>query len=126
MNDRVAGVHADRVVPPALADRDQSRGHLVVGVVPGDLLQPLVQFAEVDAQDAAAVFGAPVRTHGVPLYTDARHYADLSENIFRFLPLRLNADDLKRMHGIDERVGIRDYEMAIRMYRQLVVNTAAK
>jgi carboxypeptidase PM20D1 len=54
----------------------------------------------------------------------ARHCADLSEHIFRFLPLRLDSDDLKRMHGIDERVGIRDYETAIRMYRQLLVNAA--
>jgi hypothetical protein len=28
------------------------------------------------------------------------------------------------MHGIDERVGVREYETAIRTYRQLVVNTA--
>jgi carboxypeptidase PM20D1 len=62
----------------------------------------------------------------VVVVTDARHYADLSENVFRFLPLRLDSQDLKRMHGIDERVGIRDYERAIRTYRQLVVNTAGR
>ena len=67
---------------------------------------------------------AVVAPYLVVVVTDARHYADLSENIFRFLPLRLSSDDLKRMHGIDERVGIRDYEMAIRTYRQLVVNAA--
>jgi carboxypeptidase PM20D1 len=67
---------------------------------------------------------AVVAPYLVVVVTDARHYTDLSENIFRFLPLRLSSDDLKRMHGIDERVGIRDYEMAIRTYRQLVVNAA--
>jgi carboxypeptidase PM20D1 len=56
--------------------------------------------------------------------TDARHYADLGENVYRFLPLRLSSDDLKRLHGIDERVEVPDYEMAIRTYRQLVVNAA--
>jgi tripartite-type tricarboxylate transporter receptor subunit TctC len=45
-------------------------------------------------------------------------------NIFRFLPLRLSSDDLKRMHGIDERVGVRDYETAIRTYWQLVAHAA--
>ena len=60
----------------------------------------------------------------VVVVTDARHYADLSENIFRFLPLRLSSGDLTRMHGIDERVGVRDYETAIRTYRQLVLNAA--
>jgi carboxypeptidase PM20D1 len=62
----------------------------------------------------------------VVVVTDARHYADLSDNVFRFLPIRLDSDDLKRMHGIDERVGVRDYERAIRTYRQLVVNAAGR
>ena len=70
------------------------------------------------------VSDAVVAPYLVVVVTDARHYADLSENIYRFLPLRLDSDDLYRMHGIDERVGIRDYETAIRTYRQLVVNAA--
>lgn len=69
---------------------------------------------------------AVVAPYLVVVVTDARHYAELSENIFRFLPLRLNSDDLKRMHGIDERVGIRDYETAVKTYRQLVVNAAGR
>jgi carboxypeptidase PM20D1 len=67
---------------------------------------------------------AVVAPYLVVVVTDARHYADLSQNIFRFLPLRLRSDDLERMHGINERVGIADYETAIRTYRQLLVNTA--
>ena len=31
-------------------------------------------------------------------------------------------DDLARMHGTNERVAVRDYEQAIRLYRQLIVN----
>jgi carboxypeptidase PM20D1 len=57
--------------------------------------------------------------------TDARYYSDLSRNVFRFLPLRLTSRDLERMHGIDERIGIREYEAAIRTYRQLVVEAAS-
>jgi carboxypeptidase PM20D1 len=60
----------------------------------------------------------------VVVVTDARYYTDLSRNVFRFLPLRLTPRDLERMHGIDERVGISDYEAAIRTYRQLVINAA--
>jgi carboxypeptidase PM20D1 len=67
---------------------------------------------------------AVVAPYLVVVATDARHSAGLSENIFRFLPLRLDSDDLKRMHGIDERVGIGDYEAAIRMHRQLLVSAA--
>jgi len=57
--------------------------------------------------------------------TDARHYTRLSENVFRFLPLRLDARDLERIHGVDERLGIRSYEEAIRIYRQLIRSAAA-
>ena len=60
----------------------------------------------------------------VVVVTDARHYGDLSRNVFRFLPLRLKPRDLERIHGTDERIGIREYETAIRTYRQLVVEAA--
>ena len=53
--------------------------------------------------------------------TDARYYSGLSRNVFRFLPLRLMSRDLERMHGIDERIGVNEYETAIRTYRQLVI-----
>ena len=60
----------------------------------------------------------------VVVATDARYYSGLSRNVFRFLPLRLTSRDLERMHGIDERIGIRQYEAAIRTYRQLVLGAA--
>jgi carboxypeptidase PM20D1 len=60
----------------------------------------------------------------VVVVTDARHYSGLTRNVFRFLPLRLTSRDLERIHGIDERIGIREYEAAIRTYRQLVLETA--
>jgi carboxypeptidase PM20D1 len=67
---------------------------------------------------------ALVTPYLVSVVTDARHYDELSENVFRFLPLTLNPNDLERIHGIDERLEIREYENAIRVYRQLVVNAA--
>jgi carboxypeptidase PM20D1 len=67
---------------------------------------------------------AVVAPYLVVVATDARHYSGLSRNVFRFLPLRLTPRDLERMHGIDERIGVREYETAIRVYRQLVVETA--
>ena len=62
----------------------------------------------------------------VVVVTDARYYSGLSRNVFRFLPLRLTPRDLDRMHGIDERIGIREYEDAIRIYRQLVIAMAGR
>ena len=55
--------------------------------------------------------------------TDSRHYAKLTENVFRFLPITLQSQDIKRYHGIDERISIQDYERCIRFYVQLIRNT---
>jgi carboxypeptidase PM20D1 len=68
--------------------------------------------------------GTVVAPYLVVVVTDARHYSELSPNIFRFLPLRMTATDLHRMHGIDERVGIAEYEEAIRIYHQLILEAA--
>ena len=58
----------------------------------------------------------------VVVVTDARYYADLADDVYRFLPVRLELRDLERMHGIDERIAVRDYERAVRIYRQLMLD----
>ncbi|HEX5759463.1 MAG TPA: M20/M25/M40 family metallo-hydrolase, partial [Thermoanaerobaculia bacterium] len=68
--------------------------------------------------------GVVVAPYLVVVVTDARYYAGLSRDVYRFLPLRLTARDLARMHGTDERVAVPDYEDAVRTYRQLVVRAA--
>ncbi len=40
------------------------------------------------------------------------------------MPARLEPRDLERMHGTNERIAVRDYERAIRLYRQLILNAA--
>ena len=67
---------------------------------------------------------AIVAPYLVVVVTDARYYSGLTRNVFRFLPLRLTSRDLERMHGIDERIGVREYEEAIRIYRQLILECA--
>jgi carboxypeptidase PM20D1 len=54
--------------------------------------------------------------------TDSRHYAGLSKNIYRFLPLVIGPADAERYHGIDERISIEDYERLIRFYAQIIRN----
>ena len=60
----------------------------------------------------------------VVVVSDSRYFQGLSPNIFRFLPLRLGPADLARMHGTDERIAVEDYEEAVRLYRQLILNAA--
>lgn len=54
--------------------------------------------------------------------TDSRHYAGLSPNVYRFSPLRLQREDLARLHGTNERITISDYVAMIRFYVQLMRN----
>lgn len=52
--------------------------------------------------------------------TDARHYGDVCQQIYRFCPLPAGRDDLKRIHGIDERIGIDDVARMVQFYAQLI------
>ena len=56
--------------------------------------------------------------------TDSRNYLDVTDNIFRFSPVRATADDLKRFHGTNERLSVANYADMIRFYRRLVQNVA--
>lgn len=55
--------------------------------------------------------------------TDARYYAGLSSDVFRFTPMRLERGDLARFHGTDERLSVESYADAVRFYVQLLENT---
>ena len=52
--------------------------------------------------------------------TDARHYAGLTRNVYRFAPLPLTSADLNRFHGVDERIAVADYLRAVRWYAQVI------
>jgi carboxypeptidase PM20D1 len=52
--------------------------------------------------------------------TDSRHYTELTNNTYRFMPIAVRADDTERFHGIDERVSIKDYENAVRFFVELI------
>jgi carboxypeptidase PM20D1 len=52
--------------------------------------------------------------------TDSIHYGDISDHIFKFSPVRANAEDLKRFHGNNERLSTANYADAIRFYHRLI------
>lgn len=56
--------------------------------------------------------------------TDSEHYAKLTNNIYRFSPLRLRPEDMKRLHGINERTSVKDYGESVKFYYQLISNSA--
>jgi carboxypeptidase PM20D1 len=56
--------------------------------------------------------------------TDARHYAGMSDSIYRFSPIRLHkeTDDPARIHGTNERVSVENFAESVRFYGQLITN----
>ncbi len=55
--------------------------------------------------------------------SDSRHYAKLSDNIYRFVPMRMGPEDAPRIHGTDERISVEDYEQCVRFFIQLIRNS---
>jgi carboxypeptidase PM20D1 len=74
-------------------------------------------------QTISEIYRDTVVTPGLSMVaTDSRHYAPIASDIYRFLPLRLTAEDLKRIHGVDERIGIKTYSDLIGFISRLIEN----
>jgi len=56
--------------------------------------------------------------------TDSRHYTEIAQNVFRFIPIRLMPEDVNRIHGINERISQDNYLEVINFYYQLIKNCA--
>jgi len=52
--------------------------------------------------------------------TDARYYRKVCRNLYRFMPVRMNEDDLKRPHGTNERISVDDFKNVVKFYVELV------
>jgi len=57
--------------------------------------------------------------------TDSYHYQGLAPDTYRFSPIRVSKDDLKSIHGTDERISIQHYLACVRFYYQLIRNLAS-
>jgi carboxypeptidase PM20D1 len=56
--------------------------------------------------------------------TDSRHFAGVTDNVFRFSPVIAKQEDLSRFHGTNERISVENYADMIRFYRRLMQNSA--
>ncbi|MFC5410458.1 M20 family peptidase [Larkinella bovis] len=55
--------------------------------------------------------------------TDARFYARVCPQIFRFSPTPMTDEDTQRVHGTNERISLTDYQNMIRFYATLIRNS---
>ena len=59
---------------------------------------------------------APVAPGLVLPGTDARHYAGVAENVYRFQPILVTGEEIETLHGLDERLTVANLERMIRFY----------
>jgi carboxypeptidase PM20D1 len=52
--------------------------------------------------------------------SDSRHFAAISDRVYRFLPFDLRQEELESIHGIDERIRVSTYARAIAFFDALV------
>jgi len=52
--------------------------------------------------------------------TDSKHYGRIADDAYRFGPLELTLEDTRRLHGVNERIGIENYGKAIDFYTTLL------
>jgi carboxypeptidase PM20D1 len=58
-----------------------------------------------------------------PGTTDSRHFANLTDQIFRFSPIFLTDEDLKGIHGVDEKISIENLNYAFSFYFSYIVRS---
>ncbi len=72
-------------------------------------------------QTTAEVFPDAIVTPFLMLgSTDSKHFQDITENTYRFFPVRMNSDLLGTIHGINERIGVKDYMETISFYETML------
>ncbi len=52
--------------------------------------------------------------------TDGRYYYNITDNVFRFSPIPLQKKDLKRIHGINERISVEGFQQSVNFYATLI------
>src|SRR5882724_2089830 len=71
------------------------------------------------------LFPGTVVSPGLMLGTsDSRHFAALSQQVFRFSPIRAKPEDLARFHGTNERISLANLADLIRFYQRLLQTSA--
>ena len=56
----------------------------------------------------------------LPAGTDARHFSEICNSVFRFAPLDINNQQFKSVHGIDENISLEAIPKAVEFYKLVV------
>ncbi len=120
--DDVAGVKARA---ERLIDDPRIRVEALGGVEPSPVASTTSEGYRAIAETTAEVFGAVPTAPFLTLQgTDTRHYVGAAEDNYRFTPFVYGPDDLRRIHGTDERVSILDVVRGAAWYEALMRRVA--
>ena len=76
---------------------------------------------DVIAESIREVFpDAAVAPYVMLQASDSRHFARISDHVYRFLPFDLRQEELESIHGIDERIRVATYRRSIAFFDALV------
>jgi len=56
--------------------------------------------------------------------SDTKHYAAITKDVYRFLPVLAETSDLDRIHGTNERIHVENFANSVRYYAQLIHNSS--
>lgn len=115
--------NAEDVIASLLRSIDDPRVQLIAGdfPLPGPTASIESSAYQTIAATIRAVFPeAIVSPYMTPGATDVRHYAGVAKDLYRFLPIPMEAEDLKRLHGVDERIALGDLAAMVHFYVQLI------
>ncbi|MBT4522513.1 MAG: M20/M25/M40 family metallo-hydrolase, partial [Halieaceae bacterium] len=69
------------------------------------------------------VFGETLVVPGITVGgTDSKHYGEVSDNAYRFIPMLVSPDDLTGFHGTNERISVDNLAGAVQFYLSLIQN----
>jgi carboxypeptidase PM20D1 len=101
--------------PPGHSSTPPAAGSSAIGMLSAALARLDQQPMPGGIQGAAAEMFAA---------SDARHFDAIAEQSFRFMPIRFTSEDLKRVHGTDERISVDQLAVMVRFYHRLLTQAA--
>jgi carboxypeptidase PM20D1 len=53
--------------------------------------------------------------------SDSRHYASISQNVYRYLHTPIRSPDIARFHGTNERIGVEDFRAMTAFFHRIII-----
>jgi carboxypeptidase PM20D1 len=98
---------------------------LTAGFEPSKLASPDAPPYKLIERTVREVFPDALVAPGLMLAgSDARHFQGLTDQGYRFMPVRFQSADLQRVHGTDERIAVDQLADMVRFYHRLLSQSA--